>query len=214
MWRHCTLFVGMKNGTVFRKQYKVSSKLKKNRSIFLSRNPPSENISKGNDISILKIYLHCHFIAALFTMVKIWKWPNCPLTVEGMSKVQPRLKERRTRLHPSWGEKCSHSAKKSALQGLCRDYGTHLHKQPFRGELDVIVKLLGLMCSFYPGWASLVAQMVKIDWNPGDPDSFPGSGRSSGEGNSYPLQYSCLENSTNKKTWRTTVHGVTRVRHD
>ena len=31
--------------------------------------------------------------------------------------------------------------------------------------------------------------------NAGDPDSIPGSGRSSGEGNGYPLQYSCLENS-------------------
>ena len=29
----------------------------------------------------------------------------------------------------------------------------------------------------------------------GDPDSIPGSGRSPGEGNGYPLQYSCLENS-------------------
>ena len=29
--------------------------------------------------------------------------------------------------------------------------------------------------------------------NAGDPDSIPGSGRSPGEGNGYPLQYSCLE---------------------
>ena len=31
--------------------------------------------------------------------------------------------------------------------------------------------------------------------NPGDPGSIPGSGRSPGEGNGNPLQYSCLENS-------------------
>ena len=31
--------------------------------------------------------------------------------------------------------------------------------------------------------------------NAGDPDSIPGSGRSPGEGNGNPLQYSCLENS-------------------
>ena len=30
--------------------------------------------------------------------------------------------------------------------------------------------------------------------NAGDPDSIPGSGRSPGEGNGNPLQYSCLEN--------------------
>jgi len=41
--------------------------------------------------------------------------------------------------------------------------------------------------------ASLVAQLVKLSCSAGDPSSIPGSGRSPGEGNSYPLQYSCLE---------------------
>ena len=36
---------------------------------------------------------------------------------------------------------------------------------------------------------------------------FPGSGRSSGEGNGFPLQYSCLENSMDKGAWRATAHG-------
>ena len=35
--------------------------------------------------------------------------------------------------------------------------------------------------------------------NAGDPDLIPESGRSSGEGNGYPLQYSCLENSTDRE---------------
>ena len=34
-----------------------------------------------------------------------------------------------------------------------------------------------------------------------------------GEGNGNPLQYSCLENSTDRGAWRAAVHGVTRVRH-
>jgi len=42
----------------------------------------------------------------------------------------------------------------------------------------------------------------------------PGLGRSPGEGNGSPLQYSCLENSMGRGTWRATVHGVTRVGHD
>ena len=37
---------------------------------------------------------------------------------------------------------------------------------------------------------------------------FPGSGRSPGEGNSNPLQYSCLENPTDRGAWWATVHGV------
>ena len=37
----------------------------------------------------------------------------------------------------------------------------------------------------------------------------PGSERSPGEGNGYPLQYSCLENSMDRGAWRATVDGVT-----
>ena len=46
--------------------------------------------------------------------------------------------------------------------------------------------------------------------NAGDLGLIPGSGRSAGEGNSYPLQFSGLENSTDKGAWQATVHGVTK----
>ena len=42
----------------------------------------------------------------------------------------------------------------------------------------------------------------------GDVVWIPGSGRSLGEGNSNPLQYSCLENSINGGAWWATVPGV------
>ena len=38
----------------------------------------------------------------------------------------------------------------------------------------------------------------------------PGSGRSPGEGNGNPLQYSCLENPMNIGAWQATVHGVAK----
>ena len=38
-------------------------------------------------------------------------------------------------------------------------------------------------------------------YNAGDPGSIPGSGRSSGEGNGNPLQYSCLENPMDGGAW-------------
>ena len=38
-------------------------------------------------------------------------------------------------------------------------------------------------------------------WNAGDPGLIPGSGRSPGEGNGNPLQYSCLENPTDGGAW-------------
>jgi len=43
-----------------------------------------------------------------------------------------------------------------------------------------------------------------------DPGSIPGSGRSTGEGNGSPLQYSCLENSMDEGAWWAEVHEVTK----
>ena len=48
--------------------------------------------------------------------------------------------------------------------------------------------------------------------NAGNQSSVPGSGRSSGERNGNPLQYSCLENSMDREAWQATVHGVTKGR--
>ena len=44
----------------------------------------------------------------------------------------------------------------------------------------------------------------------GDLSLIPGSGRSAGEWNGYPLQYSCLENFMNRGARQATVHGVTK----
>ena len=55
--------------------------------------------------------------------------------------------------------------------------------------------------------------MVKnLPTMPGDLGSISGSGRYPGEGNgnSNPLQYSCLENPLERGTWWVTVHGVTK----
>ena len=46
----------------------------------------------------------------------------------------------------------------------------------------------------------------EIACNAGDPDLIPGSRRSPEEGNGYPVQYSCLENSTDSEAWQATVH--------
>ena len=49
-------------------------------------------------------------------------------------------------------------------------------------------------------------------YNAGDPGSIPGSGRSPGEGNGNPLQYSCLENPMGGGAWEATVLGVAKSR--
>ena len=61
---------------------------------------------------------------------------------------------------------------------------------------------------------SLVDQTVKnLPASVGDAedsDSIPGSGRSPGEGNDNPLQYSGLENPMDRGAWWDTVHGVAK----
>ena len=53
--------------------------------------------------------------------------------------------------------------------------------------------------------------MVKnVPASEGDVGSIPGSGRSPGEGNGNPLQYSCLENSMDRGTWRASAHRVAK----
>ena len=46
-------------------------------------------------------------------------------------------------------------------------------------------------------------------YNVGDPASIPGMGRSPGEGNGNPLQYSCLENPMDRGAWGTVAHQAT-----
>ena len=59
----------------------------------------------------------------------------------------------------------------------------------------------------YPHQASLVTDRKESACNVGDLGSIPGSGRSPGEGNDYPLKYSYLENSMDRGACQAIVHG-------
>ena len=61
-------------------------------------------------------------------------------------------------------------------------------------------KTIALTIQIFVGKASLVAQMAKNVCNAGYLSLIPVSGRSSGEGNDNSLQYSCLENSMEKRS--------------
>ena len=61
-----------------------------------------------------------------------------------------------------------------------------------------------MLISCFPGSSDGKAST----YNVGDPGSILGSGRSPGEGNSNPLQYSCLENPMDRGACGATVHGV------
>ena len=55
-----------------------------------------------------------------------------------------------------------------------------------------------------------MAQTVESACGAGDQGWIPGSGRSPGEGNGNPLQYSCLENPMDGGAWKAAVHGVAK----
>ena len=74
--------------------------------------------------------------------------------------------------------------------------------------------------AFVHSLGSLISCQVNIlDWalpggsgskefacNEGNPGLIPGLGRFPGEGNGYPLQHSCLENSMDRGAWQATIH--------
>ena len=61
-------------------------------------------------------------------------------------------------------------------------------------------------CLGFPGGSAV----ENLPANEGDPSSIPGSGSSSGEGHSNPLQCSCLENPMGRGAWWATVHGLAK----
>ena len=101
--------------------------------------------------------------------------------------------------------KLSRVFQKAGLRG--RSEATCLHAS-VHACLHTCVQGLG-MCTHeaFPVVKNLSA-------NAGDAGSIPGSGRSPGEGNRNPLQYSCLENPTDRGAWRVTVRGFSKVKRD
>ena len=69
----------------------------------------------------------------------------------------------------------------------------------------------GWLCNYIIcHWILVLLFANESTCNVGDAGSIPGSGRSPGDGNGNPLQYSCLENPMDRGAWRAIVHGVTQ----
>ena len=77
----------------------------------------------------------------------------------------------------------------------------------FKSSKDLI--RLSTLYYGFPGGAAAKNPFAKAG-DARDVSSIPGSRRSPGEGNDNPLQYSCRYNPKNRRTWRVTVHGVTK----
>ena len=92
----------------------------------------------------------------------------------------------------------------------------HTHSNTILRLSQIIVTVLNLtdrsLC--HPSRCPHISVSKSSACNAGDLGSFPGLGRSLGEGNGNPLQYSCLENPMDRGAWQATVHGTARVRHN
>ena len=77
----------------------------------------------------------------------------------------------------------------------------HIHWHTGRLTWRSITRLSHLYCG---------SAVNNLPANSGNTGSIPGSGRSPGEGNGNPLQYSCLENPMDRGAWRATVRGVAK----
>ena len=62
--------------------------------------------------------------------------------------------------------------------------------------------------------AQRVKNLLASAGDTGDAGLIPGLGKSAGGGNGNPLQYSCLENPTDRGAWWATVHGIAKDKQD
>ena len=107
-----------------------------------------------------------------------------------------------------------YASKFGKTQQCAQDWKSQFSFQPQRKAMPRSVQtttqlaLISHASKNFPGGSGSKASA----YNVGDPSSIPGLGRSPGEGNGNPLQYSCLENPMDGGAWLATVHGVAKSR--
>ena len=85
-------------------------------------------------------------------------------------------------------------------------FSTLKKNSPYLNSSYIIWQIILHFKVYFPGSSDSKASA----YNVGDLGLIPGSGRSPGEGNSNPFQYSCLENTMDQGAWGATVHGVAK----
>ena len=129
--------------------------------------------------------------------------------IHGVAKSRTRLRNMRNMRNIQWGLDGLTDSMNVSLSEL---WELVMDREAWRAVIHGVAKSrtrlsdwTELMYKIF--WASLLA----LDENLiGDAGLIPGLGRSLGEGNGNPLEYSCLENSMDRGTWRATVHEVAK----
>ena len=92
------------------------------------------------------------------------------------------------------------------VPGLDESQFSHLMKAGNNNLTYMFVRIKMQSCMPHPGGSDSKESVCNV----GNPGSVSGSGRSPGEGNDNPLQYSGLENSMDRGAWWATVHEVAK----
>ena len=91
---------------------------------------------------------------------------------------------------------------------VCRNLSNFLEAVAGRAGVTESEKFLSSICVYFKHrWTSDGSVIENSPASAGDMSSIPGSGRSPGGGNGNPLQYSCLENPTDRGEQWAAVHG-------
>ena len=133
-----------------------------------------------------------------------WQTPHQRPWGRGPGSTMSRFPD----LQKVWGDKCVFSFN---FRVICYSnrWLTHLYNM----HLNICSLNKGMYCEPWTNYGFLGGSAVKnLPASAGHTGSIPGSGRSLGEGNGNPLQYSRLGNPMDREAWWATVHGVTKSR--
>ena len=143
---------------------------------------------------------------------------RCPRVSPPASGALPRHESRRSGWLVSGSTESRHGGREAFPGHLAHVFhageyteSSEISFHPFHIELSPVTAFPhSVQCNIGFSSGSVVKNPPASTVDAGDLGSIPGSGKSPGEGNGYPLQYSCLENSMDRGGWRATVHGVAK----
>ena len=131
--------------------------------------------------------------------------PSCPKALKGGCMAEPPLLQKTQKIRfllISPGAFCLSEVRLSQTPPLKGNHCPQTQPFTFHPRLPVVTLHLAHHLGTTDSWVCPGHSDGKeSDCNEGDPGSIPGLGRSPGEGNGYPLQYSCLENPMDREAW-------------